>query len=109
MVHLGTKEKFLGVNMDTEKYRKNLQGEVVGPDEKFLKRDQVMEMCSISHSHIYYLMNKGMFPKSQRIANCSVVWLESDINLWRSMNTKHFFAEYGEQIKAQKLGEGAAA
>lgn len=95
--------------MDAEKYRKNLQGEVVGPDEKFLKRKQVLEMCGISLSHLYYLMNKGMFPKSHRVSHRSAVWLESDINLWRSMNANHFYAEYGEQIKAQKLGEGAAA
>lgn len=95
--------------MKPEKYRKNLQGEVVGPDEKFLKRKQVLELCGISISHLYYLMNKGKFPKSHRVSYRSAVWLESDINLWRSMNRDAFFAEYGEKIKAQQLGEGAAA
>lgn len=95
--------------MKLTKYRKNLQGEVVGPDEKFLKRKQVLEMCGLSLSHLYYLMNKGKFPKSHRLSHRSAVWLESDINLWRSMNADAFYKEYGEQIKAQQLGEGVAA
>ena len=88
--------------MATEKFRTNLLGEVVSPQERFLKLADVMEKCAMSRSHIYRLMGEGKFPRGIKVSYRCVVWLESDIDIWRSMTTESFFSEYGEQLKAQE-------
>ncbi|RZG05530.1 AlpA family phage regulatory protein [Pseudoalteromonas sp. CO348] len=88
--------------MDKQKFRKNLLGEVVGPNEGFLRLERVMEMCGMSQSHIYKLMSEGKFPRSQKLTHRCSVWLETDINLWRSMTTESFYSQYGEQLLQAK-------
>ena len=88
--------------MEAEKFRTNLLGEVVGPQEKFLKLAQVMERCAMSRAHIYKLMSEGKFPRSQKLSHRCSVWLETDINLWRSMTTESFYSQYGEQLLQAK-------
>lgn len=88
--------------MEDAKFRKNLLGEVVGPNEVFLKRQQVQEKCAMSRSNIYKLMGEGKFPLPQKVSHRSTVWLASDIDIWRSMTTESFFARYGKQILEAK-------
>ena len=62
--HLGTwqVDKWLWGRM---KYKslEDFAGEVVGPEEGFLRLDKVMELCGMSQSHIYKLMSEGKFPR----------------------------------------------
>lgn len=88
--------------MEDTEFRKNLLGEVVGPDEGFLKLEVVREKCGMSTSHIYKLMSEGKFPKSKRLTHRCSVWLETDINIWRSMTTDAFYSKYGAQLKEEQ-------
>jgi prophage regulatory protein len=49
---------------------------------KILRIPQVMEMTGQSRSNIYLLMGKGNFPKSIKISERSIGWLQSEIVLW---------------------------
>lgn len=98
--------------MDTKKYRTTLLGEPISESEKFLRAKDITELCCISRAMIYKLMSAHKFPPSHRIAGDRiagdrVVWLATDINIWRSMTPAHFQDRFGEQLKAH--AEGAAA
>ena len=50
---------------------------------KFINQKQVTEMTSIPRSTLYYLMSKGLFPKSVHIAaGGKVAWIESEVLKW---------------------------
>lgn len=44
--------------------------------------NQVIELTGQSRSNIYLLMGKGLFPKSIKLSQRSVGWLQNDINNW---------------------------
>lgn len=88
--------------MEIQEFRKTLLGEVVGPEEGFLRLDRVMDLCGMSQSHIYKLMSEGKFPRSHKLTHRCSVWLETDINLWRSMTTESFYAQYGKTLLLAK-------
>ncbi|WP_081310432.1 helix-turn-helix transcriptional regulator [Pseudoalteromonas luteoviolacea] len=83
-----------------DNYRRNLAGDVVGNDEKFLRVADVVEKCSISRAMIYKLMGQKKFPPSHKISNKYVIWLGSDIDLWRSMDIDAFYEVYGQTLKS---------
>lgn len=49
---------------------------------KILRMPQVIEICGHSKSSIYALMAKNLFPKSIKISERAIGWLESDIQEW---------------------------
>ncbi len=50
--------------------------------EKFLKINQVMEVTGLSKSEIYKRVKLGTFPKQIKLSFRSIVWVESEIQLW---------------------------
>ncbi|MDK2597925.1 helix-turn-helix transcriptional regulator [Pseudoalteromonas obscura] len=90
-----------------DNYRRNLAGDVVGNDEKFLRVADVVEKCSISRPMIYKLMAQNKFPPSHKISSKHVIWLGSDVDLWRSMDIDAFHKEYGIQLELQQKEQAA--
>lgn len=51
-------------------------------NERFLRKPEVLSRTGISRSHLYWLMDRGRFPKSIPLSPRVTVWLESDIAAW---------------------------
>lgn len=54
----------------------------VGRPERFLRRAEVLSRTGVSRSHLYWLMERGRFPKSIPLSPRVTVWLESDVDAW---------------------------
>jgi prophage regulatory protein len=50
--------------------------------ERFLRKPEVLSRTGISRSHLYWLMDRGRFPKSIPLSPRVTVWLESDVDAW---------------------------
>ena len=50
--------------------------------DRFLHRDEVIEMVGMSYGAINNRMKDGEFPKSRRIGRKRVAWLQSEILAW---------------------------
>ncbi|WP_369910059.1 helix-turn-helix transcriptional regulator [Xanthomonas hydrangeae] len=53
-----------------------------GRGERFLRKPEVLSRTGISRSHLYWLMDRGRFPKSIPLSPRVTVWLESDVDAW---------------------------
>jgi prophage regulatory protein len=53
-----------------------------GRSERFLRKPEVLSRTGISRSHLYWLMDRGRFPKSIPLSPRVTVWLESDVDAW---------------------------
>ncbi|MFL7983993.1 helix-turn-helix transcriptional regulator [Xanthomonas vasicola] len=42
----------------------------------------MLSRTGISRSHLYWLMDRGRFPKSIPLSPRVTVWLESDVDAW---------------------------
>ena len=51
-------------------------------EEKFLKRQEVVEITGLSLSTIYRQIPKGQFPRQVRVGPRAVRWRASDIRAW---------------------------
>lgn len=47
-----------------------------GRSERFLRKPEVLSRTGISRSHLYWLMDRGRFPKSIPLSPRVTVWLE---------------------------------
>lgn len=50
--------------------------------ERFLRKPEVLTRTGISRSHLYWLMDRGRFPRSIPLSPRVTVWLESDVDAW---------------------------
>lgn len=50
--------------------------------ERFLRKPEVLSRTGISRSHLYWLMERGRFPRSIPLSPRVTVWLESDVDAW---------------------------
>ncbi|WP_164271854.1 AlpA family phage regulatory protein [Stenotrophomonas sp. B1-1] len=57
------------------------QAEAARP-ERFLRRPEVLSRTGVSRSHLYWLMDRGQFPRSFPLSPRVTVWLESDVDAW---------------------------
>lgn len=55
-----------------------------GRVERFLRKPDVLSRTGISRSHLYWLMDRGRFPRSIPLSPRVTVWLESDVDAWIS-------------------------
>ena len=55
-------------------------------DEKLLKLNEVLACLRISKSSWYDGVNRNIFPQPVRIGTRTVVWLESDIEIYLQKN-----------------------
>ena len=62
-----------------EHYRRNLRGELITINDRYLRPADVAEKCGIHRSSIYRLMDRGEFPNSHKASSGRVVWVEADI------------------------------
>ncbi|MEN5272154.1 helix-turn-helix transcriptional regulator [Stenotrophomonas lactitubi] len=53
-----------------------------GRVERFLRKTDVLSRTAISRSHLYWLMDRGRFPRSIPLSPRVAVWLESDVDAW---------------------------
>lgn len=53
-----------------------------GRSERFLRKPDVLSRTGISRSHLYWLMDRGRFPRSIPLSPRVTVWLESDVDAW---------------------------
>lgn len=51
--------------------------------QKFLRRKDVEAATGLTCSTIYFLMDKGQFPRPINISDSRVGWLESEIAAWQ--------------------------
>lgn len=52
------------------------------PNQQLLGIKDVVSRTTLSRSTIYNKMKAGTFPRSRRISNQSIAWLESEIDEW---------------------------
>ncbi|CAM4263391.1 helix-turn-helix transcriptional regulator [Pseudoalteromonas maricaloris] len=88
--------------MEVTELRKNIDDEPVQESERFIKLNDVLEMCCLCRAQLYKLMELGLFPPSHKMLSGRVVWLASDINIWRSMKAEAFKKKYAEKLRAAK-------
>lgn len=50
--------------------------------QTLLRLKQVMAKTGLSRSYVYELSKKGKFPKSVKLSEKSVAWVESEIDEW---------------------------
>ncbi len=55
----------------------------------FLRLPQVLELIPVGKSTIYYLMQKGAFPKQVKLGPKLTVWRKSDIENYISKGSAH--------------------
>ena len=51
---------------------------------RFLRKREVMQLTGLSSSGLYALMSVNKFPKSIKLSEKSVAWLESDVLQWQA-------------------------
>lgn len=78
-------------------YRRNLRGEIITINDRYLRPADVAEKCGIHRSSIYRLMERGQFPKSHKASSGRVVWVEEDIEEWMRLGAEKFHEFYGQQ------------
>jgi len=78
-------------------YRRNLRGEVITINDRYLRPSDVAEKCGIHRSTIYRLIERGQFPKSHKASSGRVVWVEEDIEEWMRLGAEKFHEFYGKQ------------
>jgi prophage regulatory protein len=75
----------IGVKKTPAKY----SGEKAHSELRFLRQKAVTELTGIPRPTLYYLMSKGMFPKTVSIGvGCSVAWIESEVHQWMKERVK---------------------
>lgn len=50
--------------------------------QTLLRLKQVMAKTGLSRSYVYALSKDGKFPKSVRLSEKSVAWVESEVDAW---------------------------
>lgn len=79
----------------------NIKGEQVSLTDRFMSMKEIAALCSISRTTIKRLMEKKQFPPSIYITESREVWIESDIEEWRTLGAQAFYAMYGKQLAQQ--------
>lgn len=51
-------------------------------NDTFLRLPQVMAKTGLGRSSIYLFMNRGDFPKSIKIGNRAIAWIEREVDQW---------------------------
>ncbi|SFQ06756.1 transcriptional regulator, AlpA family [Nitratireductor indicus] len=49
---------------------------------KFLKMNEVVQRIGLNKASIYRLMAAGEFPRSVKISEIRVAWIESEVDAW---------------------------
>jgi len=65
--------------------------------EQLLRKPEVQKrVANMSNSTLYYLMNKGDFPKPVKLGARSVAWKLSEINAWINSREHVLHTEGGD-------------
>jgi prophage regulatory protein len=51
-------------------------------DKKLIKQSEVSNETGMSKSHIYALIQRGLFPKPIKLSERSSAWVESEVQDW---------------------------
>ena len=54
----------------------------ISANQRLLSKREVTQKTSVPSSSLYAGMAKGLFPKSIKISDNRVAWLESEIDAW---------------------------
>jgi predicted DNA-binding transcriptional regulator AlpA len=88
--------------------RTNIKGEELSLSDRFMRANEVVQICSLSRPGIYKLMANFKFPPSFHVSEARVGWLESDVLEWMRLGCQGFYETYGEKLK-QRHNEKLAA
>lgn len=91
----------MSAQLAEQNYRRNLRGELVTINDRYLRAKDVVEKCGVSRAQIYRLMGELKFPKSFNISTSIVVWLEADIEEFMRLGAEKFFEVYGQTVEVQ--------
>jgi predicted DNA-binding transcriptional regulator AlpA len=86
----------------TIQVRKNVKGEEVTINDRYMRAKEVVNVCGNSRPALYKMMAKFKFPPSHAISDCSVGWLASDIEEYMRLGPVGFHQQYGEQLAQAK-------
>ena len=78
-------------------YRRNVRGEVITINDRYLRPADVAQKCGMHRTSLYRLMDKGQFPKTHKISSGRVVWLEADIEEFMRLGSEKFQEIYGNK------------
>jgi prophage regulatory protein len=56
---------------------------LITPEDRFLKRTEVIQLTGLSTASIYRKMKDGTFPKAVRLGSRAVAWVQSEITDWQ--------------------------
>ena len=79
----------------------NVKGEQISLTDRFMSMKEITALCSISRTTIKRLMAKAQFPPSIHITDSREVWIESDVQEWRTLGGQAFKAMYGKKLAQQ--------
>lgn len=81
-------------------YRKNVRGEVVTIEDRYLRLKEIVEKTGVSRAQVYRLMESLKFPPSFSISVGRVVWLEADIEEFMRLGAENFKKAYSKVLEA---------
>ena len=87
--------------ISTDKKLRNVQGEEISLNERYLSIKEVAEKCGVSRSTVLRLASAKKFPPSHNITDNRKVLFESDVQRWRTLGAQSFYAMYGKQLEQQ--------
>lgn len=88
--------------------RKNLKGEPVTLNDRYMRAAEVAKATGVPRSSIYRMMKNQEFPPSHQISEAAVAWLASDIQEFMCLGPVEFKRIYQSQIQALKTEQIAA-
>ncbi len=66
--------------------------------EQLLRKQTIIELTGMSHSTLYYMMNRNEFPKPVKLGARSVAWKRSEIEAW--INSRERAMQGGAQYES---------
>ncbi len=61
----------------------NLKSATTRRPRRFLRLPEVMERVGLKHTQIYDRMSEGKFPRSVRVGDRAVAWVEDEIDAYQ--------------------------
>ena len=71
--------------------------------KKFLRINNVVQLCGLPRSTIYEKMEKGVFPLQVRLSPRAVGWLEDEILEWQNARIAERDSKEGRGSEALKV------
>ncbi|MCF6442329.1 AlpA family phage regulatory protein [Pseudoalteromonas luteoviolacea] len=89
-------------------YIKNLRGEIVTGNDRFIRIKDAAALCSFGRTTLLALEEQFKFPPKYTISKGRVAYILSDVEEFMRLGAENFKVVYGEQLACRKEAMQAA-